>query len=49
MDFNSIVLYLKANGMNAREIHSDLVATLGTKVPGSSLRQRTISDNISVV
>jgi hypothetical protein len=31
MDFKSIVLYLKAKGMNAREIHSDLVATVGTK------------------
>jgi hypothetical protein len=35
MDFNSIVLSLKAKGMNAREIHSDLVATLGTKVLAS--------------
>jgi MoxR-like ATPase len=34
MDFNSIVLSLKAKGMNAREIQSDLVATLGTKAPG---------------
>jgi hypothetical protein len=33
MDFNSIVLSLKAKGMNAREIHSDPVATLGTKLP----------------
>jgi hypothetical protein len=32
MDFNSIVLYLKAKGMNAKEIHSDLIATLGTKM-----------------
>jgi hypothetical protein len=30
------VLYLKAKGMNARDIHSDRVATLGTKVPGYS-------------
>jgi hypothetical protein len=37
MDFNSIVLYLKAKGVNARKIPSDLVATLGTKVPGYSL------------
>jgi hypothetical protein len=36
MDFNSSVRYLKAKGMNAREIHSDLVATLGTKVLGYS-------------
>jgi hypothetical protein len=36
MDFNSIVLYLKAKSMNTREIQSDLVATLGTKVPGYS-------------
>jgi hypothetical protein len=36
MDFNSIVLYLKAKGMNAREIHSDLVSTLGTKPLGYS-------------
>jgi DNA-binding transcriptional ArsR family regulator len=32
MDFNLMVLYLKAKGMNVREIHSDLGATLGTKV-----------------
>jgi hypothetical protein len=36
MDFNSIVLYLKAKGMNASEIQSDLVDTLGTKVAGYS-------------
>jgi hypothetical protein len=30
------VLYLKANGMNARKIRSNLVATLGTKVLGYS-------------
>jgi MoxR-like ATPase len=30
------VLYLKAKGMKAKEIHSDPVATLGTKVPGYS-------------
>jgi hypothetical protein len=36
IDFNSIVLYLKVKGMNAREIHIDFVATLGTKVPGYS-------------
>jgi hypothetical protein len=36
MDFKSIVLSLKAKGMNAREIHSDFVATLGTKVPDCS-------------
>jgi hypothetical protein len=44
MDFNSIVLYLKANGMNAREIHSDLVATLGTKVLGSSTVTRWLRE-----
>jgi hypothetical protein len=36
MDFNSIVLYLSAKWMNAREIHNDLIATLGTKVCGYS-------------
>jgi hypothetical protein len=36
MDFNSIVLDLKAKGMNAREIYSDLVASLGTKMQGYS-------------
>jgi hypothetical protein len=36
MDFNSIVLYLKAKGMNAKEIHGDLVATLSMKVLGYS-------------
>jgi hypothetical protein len=34
MDLNSIVVYLKAKTMNAREIHSDLLAPFGTKVPG---------------
>jgi hypothetical protein len=34
MRFKSIVLHLKAKGMNAREIHNDLRATLGTKVLG---------------
>jgi hypothetical protein len=36
MDLDSIMLYLKAKGMNAREIHNDLIATLGTKVPSYS-------------
>jgi hypothetical protein len=36
MDVNSIVIYLKPKSMNAWEIHSDLVATLGTKVHGYS-------------
>jgi hypothetical protein len=36
MDFYSIVLDLKAKGMNAKEIHNDLAATLGTKVLGHS-------------
>jgi hypothetical protein len=44
MDFNSIVLYLKAKGMNAREIHNDLVATLGTKVPGYSTVTRWLRE-----
>jgi hypothetical protein len=44
MDFNWIVLYLKAKGMNAREIHSDLAATLGTKVPGYSTVMRWLRE-----
>jgi hypothetical protein len=36
MDFNSLVLYLKAKGMNAREIDNDLIVTLGMNVPGYS-------------
>jgi hypothetical protein len=44
MDFNSIVLDLKAKGMNAREIHSDLVATLGTKVAGCSIVTRWLRE-----
>jgi MoxR-like ATPase len=32
MDFNSIVLYLKTKAIKAREIHSNLVATLSVKV-----------------
>jgi hypothetical protein len=44
MDFNSIVLYLKAKGMNGREIHSDLVATLGMKVPGYSTVARWLRE-----
>jgi DNA-binding transcriptional ArsR family regulator len=39
MDFNSIVLYLKA-----REIHSDLAATLGTKVPDYSAVTRLLRE-----
>jgi hypothetical protein len=44
MDFNSIVLYLKTKGMNAREIHSDPVATLGTKVLGYSTVTRWLRE-----
>jgi hypothetical protein len=44
MDFNSIVLYLKAKGMNAREIHSYLVATFGTKVSGYSTVTRWLRE-----
>jgi hypothetical protein len=44
MDFNSIVLYLKEKSMNAREIHSDLVATLGTKVAGCSIVTRWLRE-----
>jgi hypothetical protein len=44
MDFNSIVLYLKAKGMNTREIHSDLVATLGTKMLGYSTVTRWLRE-----
>jgi hypothetical protein len=44
MDFNSIVVYLKAKGINAREIHSDLVATLGTKAPGYSTVRRWLRE-----
>ena len=44
MDFNSIVLYLKAKGMNPKEIHSDLVATLGTKVLGYSTVTRWLRE-----
>jgi hypothetical protein len=36
MDFNSIVLDLKAKGMNAREIHTDLISMLVTQVLGYS-------------
>jgi hypothetical protein len=38
-NFNSIVLDLKVKGMNAREIHSDLISTLGMKVTGYSTLQ----------
>jgi hypothetical protein len=31
MHFNSIVLYVPAKGMNAREIHNDVTATFDTK------------------
>jgi hypothetical protein len=34
--FRSIVLDLKGQVMNAKEVHNDLRATLGPKVPGSS-------------
>jgi hypothetical protein len=44
MDSNSIVLYLKANCMNAREIHHDLIATLGTKVLGYSTLTRWLRE-----
>jgi uncharacterized membrane protein len=44
MNFNSIVLYLKAKAMNSREIHSDLVATLGTKVLGCSTVTRWLRE-----
>jgi hypothetical protein len=44
MDFNSIVLNLKAKGMNAREIHSDLVATLSTKVLSYSTMTRWLRE-----
>jgi hypothetical protein len=44
MDFNSIELCLKAKGMLAREIHSDLVATLGTKVLGYSTVTRWLRE-----
>jgi hypothetical protein len=47
MDFNSIVLYLKATGMNVREIHSDLVATLGTKVSGYSTAARWLRGSLA--
>jgi hypothetical protein len=44
MDFNSIVFYRKAKGMNAREIDSNLVATLDTKVPGYSTVTRWLRE-----
>jgi hypothetical protein len=44
MDFNSIVLCLKAKGMNAREIHSDLVAPLRSKVSGYSTMTRWLRE-----
>jgi hypothetical protein len=44
MDFNWIVLYLKAKGMNARQIHNDLIATLGTKVPSYSTVTRWLCE-----
>jgi hypothetical protein len=44
MDSNSIVLSLKAKGMNAREIHSDRVATLGPKVSGYSTVTRWLRE-----
>jgi hypothetical protein len=42
MDFKSIVLSPKAKGMNAREIHSDLVPTLGTNILGYSTVTRRL-------
>jgi predicted DNA-binding transcriptional regulator len=44
IDFNSIVLYLKAKGMNVKEIHRDLVATLRTKVHGNSTVTRWLRE-----
>jgi hypothetical protein len=44
MDFNSIMLYLKAKGMNAREIYRDRVSTLGTKVSGYSIVTRWLRE-----
>jgi hypothetical protein len=44
MDFNSIALYLKAKGMNARALHNDLVAMLGTKVLGDSIVLRWLRE-----
>jgi hypothetical protein len=44
MDFNSIVLYLKAKGMNARKIHNHRIATLGTKVVGYSTVRRWLRE-----
>jgi hypothetical protein len=42
MDVNSIVLSLKAKGMNAREIHNDVLATLGNMVLGHSTVSRRV-------
>jgi hypothetical protein len=44
MDFSSIVLDLKANGMNAREIQNDLRASFGTKVLGYSTLTRWLRE-----
>jgi predicted RNA methylase len=44
MNFNSIVLSLKVKGMKAREIHGDLVATLGAKVSGYSTVTRWLRE-----
>jgi hypothetical protein len=44
MDFNSIVPYLKAKGMNARQIHRDLAATHGRKAPGYSTATRWLRE-----
>jgi hypothetical protein len=44
MDFNLIVLYPKAKGMNVREIHSDLVGTLGRKVLDYSIVTRWLRE-----
>jgi hypothetical protein len=44
MDFNSILLYLKAKDMNAREIHNDLGAMLGMKVHSHSIVTRELHE-----
>jgi hypothetical protein len=42
--FNSIVVYLKATGMNAKEVRNDPIATLGTKVRGDSTMTRWLRE-----
>jgi hypothetical protein len=44
MDLNSIVLHLKAKGMNAKKIHNDLVATPRTKLPSYSTETRWLRE-----